>query len=973
LPSFAEIPYQNKPVRIPSRTKTKSPNRDLDDDDSDVSHSSSRYSHRNKITSNFIRNPLSISTRDGNLSDHEQRFTRNLSDNEQRSGRSLEAEDRKDKSTTRSQDGSVTRSEQDREFRFVRSYSDGDLTDYLKGFSDLKASLSMAQITCNSEIRKILDDLQLNFQKSLDEKIEPKVTKVRNKSKPLLRVDIVKTNKPFVKSPLSPNSAMISPNYQQKQLEDAIKTMKPDLALRGSDSKKIDKVDLGETSPLLDALLQVIAIAQNILDLSLTQVMAPNVVSSIIQQLQQMQFLWRKNPTWQLHDLVLRLLIVFSSVARIMEYFEQDLRNWVDLKEEHGRPVQRKLKNISSLSSLRSGFSESEDNNDSEYSHDSPHRRKKYTPNLLSFSETSKNAKAFRDAVDEDQNLNVLIELSQYEICTYVSQSCAKLFQYSPAQIVGQSIIPFLIDKNVFLEACKETKLDNVQIQFWCKRLDGRTVKMEGKGLIKREDDSSIWIIRPLKVSRGVDSPNLLPAVIPEIKTDKTEIPNIDLALCSICENSVPALMFKIHTEACLKIHRTEMDLVLLNDEIKKEILKCENNDVILKSEIKTVDKELKVVHFDENKTGYMEYLANLSIINVEILTKLKKLKLSMAKEDEMVEFKCGNEKLYIQNLDDDPGIQELGHGVYICGKTLQEYISQKKILLKKLWEESSTFQEMLSQELSLMQEIQKQSNLITEDEYQKFETKEIGGVIVRIPSIAPEKKESLFFQEESRSRYSSDSSLGSQEEEPKKALKRKQKHNILRVNVSEVQRRPSLRSSRMLVGDKTLEIEPGSPLLNSRHSSFSFLNINRPLASPIAPTPTIKEYEIIKPISKGAFGSVFLAKKKISGDYFAIKVLKKSDMVAKNQAMNIKSERTILTQIDSPYIVKLFSTFQSKDRIFLVMEYLNGGDCASLLKSFGNLDETWAKQYITEMIQGLEFLHHKDIVHRYIGFNIGI
>jgi len=70
-----------------------------------------------------------------------------------------------------------------------------------------------------------------------------------------------------------------------------------------------------------------------------------------------------------------------------------------------------------------------------------------------------------------------------------------------------------------------------------------------------------------------------------------------------------------------------------------------------------------------------------------------------------------------------------------------------------------------------------------------------------------------------------------------------------------------------------------------------------------VSRTPTsIKDFEIIKPISKGAFGSVFLAKKKATGDYYAIKVLKKADMIAKNQITNVKAERMILMkQAESP------------------------------------------------------------------------
>ncbi|CAO1620589.1 unnamed protein product [Parajaminaea phylloscopi] len=143
------------------------------------------------------------------------------------------------------------------------------------------------------------------------------------------------------------------------------------------------------------------------------------------------------------------------------------------------------------------------------------------------------------------------------------------------------------------------------------------------------------------------------------------------------------------------------------------------------------------------------------------------------------------------------------------------------------------------------------------------------------------------------------------------------------------------------------------------------------PRIPPAAPSsrPTassIRDFDILKPISKGAFGSVYLAKKRTTGDYYAIKVLKKSDMIAKNQITNVKAERMILmTQTQSPFVVKLYFTFQSKDYLYLVMEYLPGGDCASLVKMLGGLEELWARQYVAEVVNGLEQLHARGVVHR--------
>ena len=128
----------------------------------------------------------------------------------------------------------------------------------------------------------------------------------------------------------------------------------------------------------------------------------------------------------------------------------------------------------------------------------------------------------------------------------------------------------------------------------------------------------------------------------------------------------------------------------------------------------------------------------------------------------------------------------------------------------------------------------------------------------------------------------------------------------------------------------------------------------------------SIKDFEIIKPISKGAFGSVYLSKKKSTGDYYAIKVLKKADMIAKNQVTNVKAERAIMMwQGESDYVAKLYWTFSSKDYLYLVMEYLNGGDLAALIKVLGTLPEDWTKKYVSEILLCVQHLHSRRVVHR--------
>lgn len=174
-----------------------------------------------------------------------------------------------------------------------------------------------------------------------------------------------------------------------------------------------------------------------------------------------------------------------------------------------------------------------------------------------------------------------------------------------------------------------------------------------------------------------------------------------------------------------------------------------------------------------------------------------------------------------------------------------------------------------------------------------------------------------------------------------------------------------------------------GSPLLHARdfsdrhhrRQSSTASDFTRTPVSPLLTSsavnikpaqPSIRDYEIISPISRGAFGSVYLTKKRLTGEYFAIKVLKKADMIEKNQVSNVKAERAIMmSQADSPFVAKLFFTFQSRDYLFLVMEYLNGGDLAALIKVLGGLSEEWSQKYCAEIVLAVDSLHQKGIVHR--------
>ncbi|XP_053715964.1 serine/threonine-protein kinase greatwall [Synchiropus splendidus] len=128
---------------------------------------------------------------------------------------------------------------------------------------------------------------------------------------------------------------------------------------------------------------------------------------------------------------------------------------------------------------------------------------------------------------------------------------------------------------------------------------------------------------------------------------------------------------------------------------------------------------------------------------------------------------------------------------------------------------------------------------------------------------------------------------------------------------------------------------------------------------------PSIEDFIVLKPISRGAFGKVYLARKKCNPRLYAIKAMKKSDMVDKNMTGQMKAERDALALSKSPFVVHLFYSLQTASKIYLVMEYLIGGDVKSLLHIYGYFDQDMAVKYISEVALALDYLHHHGIIHR--------
>ncbi len=200
----------------------------------------------------------------------------------------------------------------------------------------------------------------------------------------------------------------------------------------------------------------------------------------------------------------------------------------------------------------------------------------------------------------------------------------------------------------------------------------------------------------------------------------------------------------------------------------------------------------------------------------------------------------------------------------------------------------------------------------------------------------------------------------------------------------------------------------PHSPAATPRlRRSFSVTKVieleeefHRVRHSPLRATK-ISDFQILKPISKGAFGAVYLVRKKITGDLFAVKVINKFEMMQikpkQVQALGARElrrsrsrsrggmqqqqqqqqqavaavlrdaarERNIMSRLNNPFVVPLVFSFQSSNNLFLVMPFMPGGDLHSLLSGLGALDEPVAVQYSSEIVLALRYLHGKGVIHR--------
>jgi len=127
----------------------------------------------------------------------------------------------------------------------------------------------------------------------------------------------------------------------------------------------------------------------------------------------------------------------------------------------------------------------------------------------------------------------------------------------------------------------------------------------------------------------------------------------------------------------------------------------------------------------------------------------------------------------------------------------------------------------------------------------------------------------------------------------------------------------------------------------------------------------SMEDFETLTIIGRGAFGEVRVCRKLDTQKVYAMKIMKKSEMVKKNQVAHIRAERDVLALADNPWVVKLHYSFQDPHNLYLVMEYLAGGDLMTILMKYDILTEEQTRFYIAETALAIKSVHGLNYVHR--------
>ncbi|KFP38391.1 Rho-associated protein kinase 2, partial [Chlamydotis macqueenii] len=165
--------------------------------------------------------------------------------------------------------------------------------------------------------------------------------------------------------------------------------------------------------------------------------------------------------------------------------------------------------------------------------------------------------------------------------------------------------------------------------------------------------------------------------------------------------------------------------------------------------------------------------------------------------------------------------------------------------------------------------------------------------------------------------------------------------------------------------GLNSLVLDLDYPALRKNKNIDNFLNRYEKIVEKIrALQMKAEDYDVVKVIGRGAFGEVQLVRHKLTQKVYAMKLLSKFEMIKRSDSAFFWEERDIMAFANSPWVVQLFCAFQDDKYLYMVMEYMPGGDLVNLMSNY-DVPEKWAKFYTAEVVLALDAIHSMGLIHR--------
>ncbi|XP_050633711.1 cAMP-dependent protein kinase catalytic subunit PRKX-like [Macaca thibetana thibetana] len=130
-------------------------------------------------------------------------------------------------------------------------------------------------------------------------------------------------------------------------------------------------------------------------------------------------------------------------------------------------------------------------------------------------------------------------------------------------------------------------------------------------------------------------------------------------------------------------------------------------------------------------------------------------------------------------------------------------------------------------------------------------------------------------------------------------------------------------------------------------------------------PAYRLQDFDTLVTVGTGTFGRVHLVKEKTAKHFFALKVMSIPDVIRLKQEQHVHNEKSVLKEVSHPFLIRLFWTWHDERFLYMLMEYVPGGELFSYLRNRGRFSSTTGLFYSAEIICAIEYLHFKEIVYR--------